>query len=129
MARIADLHARTILDLEKLNAGQYFYVTAEPGVNIYSMAVTTYWPHSTIADMNTTFNAFLDGSRALGANVSTSILAEMNVNDALIQTDEVVAMSAVLGSRLFPRSVYENTPESIGPMYEDLLAAGNATDS
>jgi hypothetical protein len=53
----------------------------------------------------------------------------MNVNDALIQTDEVVAMSAVLGSRLFPRSVYENTPESIGPMYEDLLAAGNATDS
>lgn len=135
MAQIAALNAKQIFDFDKFHIGQYFYLTAVPDpikggkTGVYAVDCTTYFPNSTIADVNATLNAFLDGVRAIGANVTTRLLAELSINDGLTHQDDDVGETVVLGSRLLPARVYRDRPEAIGKMYDELLVGDGTGNS
>ncbi|KAG6853994.1 hypothetical protein C0991_011651 [Blastosporella zonata] len=130
MGKVITAHARHIFDWDSLEAGQYFYLTAEANVTIDGrttvgplMTVTTFFPGASVTLATAALEPFIYEARLLGANV-TNIVVIDNINQALISSDDNVGVNEVVGSRLVDASVYLKMPVLVGQTYVDLLEAG-----
>ncbi|KIK57397.1 hypothetical protein GYMLUDRAFT_46272 [Collybiopsis luxurians FD-317 M1] len=130
MGSVAAVHARRIFDLDPFRAGQYFWVVPTgitiPNVGpLIAMQVSTYFPDNTpLNTAEAAYQPFIDEVGNLtNVQIETACRTSL-INDALFQTDDVVGQDLILGSRLFPESLYRSSPDAIGQLYTELLENG-----
>ncbi|KAJ7698375.1 FAD-binding domain-containing protein [Mycena rosella] len=126
MGALAAVHAHHIFDLEPVRAGQYFYVfAATPNTTALTLQLFTHIANTTAAQAAALLAPFRNAALALP---DVSLVAEeyvvQNVNDVLFTADDAAGNDMVEGSRLIPASVFRETPDTVGKVYEQLLDAG-----
>ncbi|KAJ3876731.1 FAD-binding domain-containing protein [Lentinula edodes] len=129
MGSVATVHARHIFDLDPLRAGQYFWVVPVDGTgsnsSLLAMQIQTIFPNNaSVEAAEAALQPFIDdASNITDVQVETAC-EEQLINDMLFAADDSVGTNIILGSRLFPESLYETSPEAIGDMYVGLLENG-----
>ncbi|KAJ6518477.1 FAD-binding domain-containing protein [Mycena vulgaris] len=124
VAALATVHAQHIFDLEVVHGSQYtYFIKASNTTLLYE--IETYMPKTTTAQGTALIAPLLNAALALpGVSLVQANYTTLNINDALFQPDDSVANNVVVGSRFIPASAYRDSPETVGKVYEELLAAG-----
>ena len=126
-AQLATVHAKHIFDWDSVNAGQYFWILKnETAIDAPSaFLLLTYMRNTTVEQSNSLLAPFLNESLAIpGVIPLTQQTQYALINDILFAADDGVGANTFLGSRLIPEAVYRNTPEKVGPVYQQLLDNG-----
>lgn len=101
------LHANHIFYMDHLHLGQYFYWTATPPS--FTWNIDTIFPNTSIAAANASPSLFLNVISNLGILLETSLQPDIG------------EVKEVIGSRLWPDSVYLNNVTDIGRAYKALF--------
>ncbi|KAJ7705488.1 hypothetical protein B0H17DRAFT_1156848 [Mycena rosella] len=122
----AAVHAQHIFDLDSVKGSQYFYLDKNSSTSTTSiLTLSTYMANTTTAQGTALLAPFLNAALALpGISLVVQEYLNVNINDALFQSDDSVGTNLVLGSRLIPAASYRDAPAMVGTVYEQLLDAG-----
>ena len=122
-ASLMTAHAKHISDCDQVLAGQYFYLTGSATNS--TLVVSTFFKDLGGDASKAQMSSFLADAANLGAIVQGETTVTTFANDIVGSPDDLASgHNAVLSSRLVPGSVYYNAPESVGPMYKQLLSQG-----
>jgi len=130
MGAVAAVHAKHIFDLDALQAGQYFWVVPTgvmvSDAEVIAMLVSTYFPNNaSLEDSEAAYQPFIEEvGNVTNVGVLNNTCAVAQINDALNSASDAVGTDLVMGSRLFPASVYNTSADAIGDMYTALLENG-----
>ncbi|KZV69773.1 FAD-binding domain-containing protein [Peniophora sp. CONT] len=117
------IHARHIFDYDDLRAGQYFYVyNAGGGQSLLSMS--TLFANISGDDAKAAVAPFIADVQTVGATFINETTTTATANDIVGFPDDNAGYNTLLGSRLFPATQYENSPDVIGAAYKTLLDQG-----
>ena len=116
-------HAKHVQDWNQTAAGQFYRLTGTTTNS--TLNIITYFKgldgNGSIAQMA----PFLADAAALGATVQAPTILSGFANDVDLVTDDLASgINTIICSRFIPASVYSNTPELVGPAYEELLTSG-----
>jgi FAD/FMN-containing dehydrogenase len=121
---ISEAYARHIFDLDSERIGQYFGINWICPNMTYAVSIETYFSnHTTEQAVQSLTLLFTDIFKA-GGVLLTNTTNTAIVNDLIATDDDQAGLSATLGSRLIPETVYRNSPKAVGDVYKGLVDAG-----
>jgi hypothetical protein len=115
-------HAKHISDWDQVRAGQYFNLTGSTTTS--TLVVNTLFKDLDGDASKAQMASFLADAAKIGAVVQGETTITTFANDIVGFPDDLSGYNTILSSRLVPGTVYSNTPESVGPAYNQLISHG-----
>jgi hypothetical protein len=115
-------HAKHISDWDQVRAGQYFNLTGSTTTS--TLVVNTLFKDLDGDASKAQMASFLADAAKIGAVVQGETTITTFANDIVGFPDDLSGYNTILSSRLVPGTVYSNTPESVGPAYNQLISQG-----
>jgi hypothetical protein len=121
-ASLMTTHAKHINDWDEVRAGQYFYLTGSTTNS--TLVASTLFKGLDAGTSKAQMSSFLADAAKIGAVVQGETTLTTFANDIVGFQDDASGYNTIQSSRLIPGSVYSSTPESVGPVYKQLLSQG-----